>query len=390
VTRPSILACKVALSRDPGNAEIMEQLAAQLLDAGRATEAEPWLRTLVALNAGRHELQTALGNALKTGGRFLEAEQAYRQALALAPEDLPARYNLAILDLLQGRLQEGWEGRELRWQAAGVPQRGFAEPLWDGSPLGGRTLLLHGAQEGFGDAIMALRFAFEAKTRGARVLVECHPHLVALFATCPAVDALVAWPEPLPPFHCQAPLMSLPRILGTELATIPWPGPYLRAPGGGTSFTLPGTFKVGLVHAGNPTHPDDASRSIPPDLLEPLARLRPHCAFFSLQKHREPDLPPLPESLGAMDLGGDLPDFAATARLLTALDVLVTVDTAVAHLAGAMGRDVRLLLPFEPDWRWLLNRADSPWYPSLRLFRQPEPGDWATPVAELEASLHDA
>ena len=235
---------------------------------------------------------------------------------------------------------------------------------------------------------MALRYAFEAKARGARVLVEAHPSLCTLFRTCPAVDEVVAHPDALPPFHCQALLMSLPRILGTELATIPWPGPYLHAPG--PPPPLPGTFRIGLVYAGNPAHPGDASRSLPPDLLEGLASLRPRCTFFSLQQHRTPALPSLPACLGAEDLGGHLPDFAATAGFLASLHALITVDTAVAHLAGAMGLPVQLLLPFEPDWRWLLDRKDSPWYPSFQLFRQPEPGDWATPLGSLEETLHGA
>lgn len=372
MTAPAtILACRVALSRNPGDAAAKAVLAQLLLDAGRAGEAEPLLRDLLALDPSRPGLRTALGNAHKRMGRLDEAEASYRIALEADPGDIAARYNLAILCLLQGRLGEGWEGRELRWRAAGVAPRAFCEPEWDGSPLRGRTLLLHGAQEGFGDAIMALRFAAQAK--GGRVLVECHPHLAELFRTCPLVDGVIPLGEPLPPFDVQALLMSLPRILRVEKDTIPWPGPYLRAPGAPEALG-PG-FKVGLVHAGSPAHPDDAARSIPPDRFEVFSSLLPDCAFFSLQKAGAP-LPPLPAELRARDLGRALPDFAATARILASLDLLVSVDTSVAHLAGAMGLPVLLLLPFEPDWRWMLEGDTTPWYPSIRLFRQPRPEDW--------------
>jgi len=230
---------------------------------------------------------------------------------------------------------------------------------------------------------MALRYAQIAG--GGRVVVECHPHLAALFRTCAFADEVVACGDPLPPFHVQALLMSLPRIFATGLDTIPWPGPYLHSPG--PAFPLKGTMKAGIVHAGNPGHPDDANRSIPPELFEALAPLRPQWTFHSLQKRRVPDLPPLPESLGAVDLGDALEDFSATASVLESLDALITVDTAVAHLAGAMGRKVHLLLPFEPDWRWMLDRVDSPWYPTLRLHRQPSPGDWPSVLEALASEL---
>jgi tetratricopeptide (TPR) repeat protein len=381
VSGPTVLSCRVGLSRDPHNPALLAALAQLLLDAGRALEAEPVLRELLEQDPARPGLRTALGNALKGAGRFQEAEAAYRAALELDPADVPARYNAALLALLQGRLEEGWEGRELRWLAGGARPRTFAEPAWDGGPLEGRTLLLHGAQEGFGDAIMALRYAKLA--RGGRVVVECHPALAELFRTFPA--EIIPFGEPLPPFHCQALLMSLPRVFRTGLATIPWPGPYLRAPG--PVPDLGGGFKVGLVHAGNPDHPDDAARSIPPECLERLAALRPRCRFFSLQKTRDPALAPLPASLGAVDLGEAMDDFAATANLLAALDLIVSVDTAVVHLAGAMGRPGHLLLPFEPDWRWLLDRDDSPWYPTLRLHRQTVPGDWDGVLQALTEEL---
>jgi hypothetical protein len=330
-------------------------------------------------------------------GQYAQAEAGLRQALALDPAYLPAQFNLAMLLLLEGRLAEGWEGRDLRWEVTHTTPRSFKEPLWDGLALHGRTILLHGAQEGLGDAIMALRYAAPLKQLGARVLVECDPSLAGVFRTCPWADEIISHGDPLPPFHCQAPLMSLPRLFDTTLETIPRPIPYLGVPPGPPTprqrlgeerLAVPARLKVGLVHAGNPGHVNDANRSIPPSELAPLGQLGPDIAFFSLQKTREA-LPALPGSLGAVDLGDLLGDFTDTARALARLDLVISVDTAVAHLAGAMGKPVMLLLPFVPEWRWLLDREDSPWYPGFRLFRQSKPGLWEEVVARIQAALLD-
>jgi tetratricopeptide (TPR) repeat protein len=333
-----------------------------------------------------------MAGAYQRLGRHPEAEACYREAMALAPDDLPARFNFAILLLLLGRLEEGWPGRELRWEATGVAPRAFQEPAWDGSPLAGRTILVHGAQEGLGDAIMALRYTKLLKEQGARVLVACAPTLAELFRTCPWQDQVILEGESLPPCHCQAPLMSLPWLFRTRLDTIPSPGPYLSAPPSPLTprqrlcaqrMETCAPFRIGLVFAGKPDHPEDARRSLPPQALEALALLRPRAAFFSLQQHRDPPLPPLPKALGAVDLGDLLEDFTDTARAVAALDLVISVDTAVAHLAGAMGKPVQLLLPHQAEWRWMLDRADSPWYPSFRLYRQDRPGAWAPVLQRL-------
>lgn len=338
------------------------------------------------------QIPTCQAGAYQRLGRYPEADASFREALALAPDDLATRYNHSILLLLQGRLEEGWPGRELRWQATGVAPREFEEPDWDGTTLAGRTILVHGAQEGLGDAIMALRYTRLLKEQGARVLVECAPSLANLFRTCPWPDEVIPEGAPLPPFHCQAHLMSLPWLFRTRLDTIPGGIPYLGVPASPLSprqwrcaqrLETSRAFRIGLVFAGKPGHPEDARRSLPPEALAELAVLRPRATFYSLQQHRTPALPRLPKALGAVDLGDLLVDFTDTARAVAAMDLVISVDTSVAHLAGAMGKPVQLLLPHRAEWRWMLDRADSPWYPTFRLYRQDQPGDWAPVLQRL-------
>ena len=385
-----------ALAADPGLAATHVQLGQCLDRRGALDQALAQYRLASALAPDAPQVATSLATTYQRLGRYDEAEACLRAALALAPTDLPARYNLAMLLLLLGRLEEGWAGRELRWQAAGIRPRAFAEPVWNGQPLQGRSILLHSAQEGLGDAIMALRYAPLLQALGARVLVQCDPALTELFTTCPWVDQVVAEGQPLPGFHCQAQLMSLPGLFGTRLDSIPCPIPYLHAPSAPANpsqrrcaqrLTRPARLRVGLVHAGNPRHPNDDRRSIAPAELAALAGLGPELAFFSLQQHRQPALPPLPEALNAVDLGDLLGDFGDTARALAHLDLVISVDTAVAHLAGAMGKPVLLLLPREPEWRWLLERGDSPWYPSFQLFRQAPAESWGQLLARVKAAL---
>jgi hypothetical protein len=252
---------------------------------------------------------------------------------------------------------------------------------WDGGQLAGRTILLH-AEQGFGDTLQFIRYLPLVQERGRQIVLECQPELRRLLQSNMPDMSIVSRGHALPPFDVQCPLMSLPRIFATDLTNIPPSVPHLEANADDIAVwrnrlaehTAPA--KVGLVWAGNPDHANDRNRSVELASLAPLAEV-PGVRFFSLQKGEAvSETNKLTTNMDLTDTAAELMDFADTAALIANLDLIITVDTAVAHLAGAMGRPVWTLLPFVPDWRWLLNREDSPWYPTMRLFRQPTIGDW--------------
>jgi tetratricopeptide (TPR) repeat protein len=326
-----------------------------------------------------------LANTLQAGGRLDAALVMQDRALALAPGQADMRYNRALLLLLMGRWVEGWREHECRWQAAGFgsPRRVFDSPAWDGRPLPGGTLLLHWEQ-GLGDTIQFVRYAAAARRRVGRLVLEAQPPLVPLLRGLPGVDAVVAAGDALPRCDAHAALLSLPHLLGeAEPARMP---PYLVA---GPTIRRQGTGPlIGLVWAGNPKHLNDRNRSIPLAVLAPLLAIS-GLHWVSLQ------VGPRVADIAAAGLADRLPDaspglvdFAATAAVLAQLDLLITVDTAVAHLAGAMGRETWLLLPFAPDWRWGTMGDRTRWYGSMRLWRQPAPGDWPALIGPLCDSLH--
>ncbi len=322
--------------------------------------------------------------------RTEEAIADARRAVALGPANALAHLNLGIALLQGGQLEEGFREYEWRWQVAEIaafdPQLGI--PRWQGEPFAGRTLLLW-AEQGLGDSLMALRYFPKVKALGGRVLLRLQPSLLRI-ARGVDVDQLLSEDEEPPQADLQAPLMSLPALLGPE--PIP-PAPYLRMPPAEAAprralvdarlDAIHGP-KVGLVWAGNAVHQDNAYRCLPPEALRGLARLQ-GVTWVSLQRWEDgpPAHPPLP----IVDLGDALSDFCDTAYALSKLDGLVTVDTSVAHLAGALGLPAHLILACAPDWRWQLHRGDSPWYPSLKLFRQPMDGDWNGAVAAVADAL---
>lgn len=281
-----------------------------------------------------------------------------------------------------GDFVRGWQEYEHRWTLSENHgrQREFAAPRWQGGELAGRTLLLH-AEQGLGDTLQFVRYAPLLVRRGARVIVLCQPPLKRLLMEMEGIS-VVADDEPLPEFDLQLPLLSLPRAFGTTLATIPAEVPYLRADpvdvrAWGRKLDDKDHFKIGLVWAGNRRHLNDRNRSCTLDAFAPLAAVS-GIRLYSLQKDAAAaEIQNAPATMRLVDVGKELVDFADTAAAITCLDLVITVDTAVAHLAGALARPAWLLLPFAPDWRWMLAREDSPWYPSLRLFRQNQAGDWS-------------
>jgi len=394
---PEAIAHYQFLLQQQPTADAHYNLANALRDEGQLNAAIYHYRQAIEQQSDYGNAWNNLANTLKDAGRVDEAIACYRHTLALAPDHASAHYNLGYALLLKGDLGAGFAEYEWRWRVANFKApRACPQPQWDGSDLNGATILLH-TEQGFGDAIQFSRYVLLVAQRGGRVLIECRPPLMRLLSTVPGVTQVVSRDAPTPPFDVHAPLMSLPHILGTTLATVPAPIPYLSAPAEG--FTLPEPagdasaaaappLKVGLVWAGSPTHKNDAHRSCP--FMYLWRRLRsPGITFYSLQKgDRTRDLADYCDGQWPMiDLSDRLQDFADTAVAIAQLDLVITVDTAVAHLAGALGKPVWVLLSHPCDWRWLGDRPDSPWYPTARLFRQTQPGDWAELLGRVRQAL---
>ncbi|MBN8900549.1 MAG: tetratricopeptide repeat protein, partial [Rhodospirillales bacterium] len=353
-----------------------------------------------ALSAGAApgKVLNNLGLLLQELGQLDEAEAVCRAALDQDPDRIEARVNLALLLLARGDYVEGWRAYESRLLLPGAQTRRFLQPQWTGAtPPDGRTILLH-AEQGFGDTLQFCRYAPLLAAAGARVLLEVPPALVRLAKTLTGVAAVVTAGDPLPPFDLHCPLMSLPVAFGTTLDSIPHSLPYLQAdPVQEADWRqalaqVPGR-RIGLVWAGSARldHPHaaalDRRRSVSLAALAPLAAI-PACSFISLQLGVAA-AQPSPPGMQLHDPTTHLHDFADTAAVIAALDAVVSVDSAVAHLAGAMGKPVFLLNRFDTCWRWLHGRDDSPWYPTLRQFRQPARHDWATPITQLAQALAD-
>lgn len=376
-----------AVGRWPDRFLLWNNRGNALLELSRYDEAAASYRRALKLAPQLHDARVALASCLQSIGHLNEAMAACDIVLQAAPDHAEAHWNRALLLLLQGNYHEGWQEYEWRWKKRRFtsPLRQFAQPQWQGEPLAGKTILVH-AEQGFGDTLQFCRYVPLLAASAAQVIFECHPPLVALMATLGAAVHLVPLGQPLPSFDVQVPLLSLPRLCGTTLETIPRMIPYLQPPAGRLAFwqsIMPhdGRRKVGLCWAGK-AYPDPG-RSIPVAMLSVLAGIT-DVSFVSLQMEAGEQQPPLP----LLDLTMLIRDFADTAALIAQLDLVITIDTAVAHLAGALGKETWLLLPAAPDWRWLLKREDSPWYPAMRLFRQQQAGQWAPVVEQAMSVLH--
>jgi tetratricopeptide (TPR) repeat protein len=369
--------------------EAHNNLGAVLLKAGDPEAAHASFERAVALKPADAEAHHNLASALFELGRYADALKSCRRATVADPAHAQANFTEAMLLLVQGKLREGFEKYEWRWKLGTLVPRNFPVPLWNGEDLAGRTILLHGEQ-GFGDTIQGLRYVPLVAARGARVVLEVPAALTRLAARLPGVAELVTGGQALPRFDLCCPLLSLPRAFATTLETIPAEVPYLSAEPNAVERwrkKLDGTgLKVGIAWAGSPLHRSDARRSIDVEALEPLLRLE-GVRWFSLQVgERAGDLARLAPGL-VTDLAPQLADFAETAAAIANLDLVITVDTAVAHVAGAIGRPAWVMLRKTPDWRWLVDRDDSPWYPTLRLYRQRRRGDWDEVVRRVRTAL---
>ncbi len=385
-----------AIALDPGVFQAHLNLGALLAARKRFDEAEAAYLAALACDPAAPAGWSNLGVLYACTGREAPAEHCYRQAIALDPGYALARFNLAYVLLRQARFDEGWAMLEARaWADAMAPR--MPCPRWDGEPLDARAILIvH--EGGHGDMLQFCRYASVLKSHGARrVGLVCHPALAELLRSLDGVDEILPLDQPMPAsgWDLWVSLLSLPHRCGTRLDSIPASVPYLRAEPARVArwrehLSPDGRLRVGLVWRGNPAFENDADRSLPTlDMLAPLAAIA-GVRWFSLQvgagsdEARHP-----PAGLAIEPLGDALTDFADTAAAIAQLDLVITVDTAAAHLAGALGRPCWVLLPaFKPDWRWLADRSDSPWYPGvMRLFRQARMGDWTPTIAAVAQAL---
>ena len=360
--------------------------ALALLGEARYGDALECLLQLEKSLPGDPALLSNIGVLARDSGDLARAEQYFRRVCTVLPEDAAGHFNLALTLLRAGRLREGFEEYEWRWLLPQfVPQRReFVQPLWGGEPLAGRRILLW-SEQGAGDGMQFVRYAPLVRQAGGKPILEVLPHMERLVSYMeggyPVVNALTEGVE----FDVHCPLMSLPQRFGTELSSIPPPARFdlpadLRARW--ASRLRAGDKAVGLVWATNPSYFNNASRSIPGEFFAPLAQL-PGVDCWGLQVGPAASETPA----GVENLAADLVDFAETAAAIDALDLVITVDTAVAHLAGSLGKPVWLLLMYAADWRWMLDREDTPWYPGMRLFRQTRPRDWGEVMERVVAAL---
>ncbi|MGO8699427.1 MAG: tetratricopeptide repeat protein [Limisphaerales bacterium] len=341
------------------------------------------------LNPQDYEAWTNLGNFYKQLNQIAPALAACERALQCQSDFALAHWNRALVLLLAGRLQEGFQEYEWRWRLKGpifVP-RSYSQPLWNGQLIRDKTLLVH-AEQGLGDAIQFVRYLRRIRPRAGRIVLETPAPIQSLFEQAACADQTIAQGEAPPPFDYYIPLMSLPRLCQTTLETIPHDVPYLETPAFTDFPKIPsGQMKVGLTWAGNAFSTDLADRSIRLEELSPLFEI-PGIVFFGLQVPVPPRDEPAARALRHLvNLAPHLGDFRRTAAVIGQMDLVISVDTAVAHLAGALAKPVWTLLMHSPDWRWLLARSDSPWYPTMRLFRQTERGQWAQPIGQVAREL---
>lgn len=375
-----------AAYRWPNLAMLWNNRGNTLLALTRYAEAAESYRRALQLAPELHDARVALASCLHYLGYLNEALAACDIVLRSVPDHAEAHWNRALLLLLQGSYPEGWQEYEWRWKKRRFtsPLRQFSQPQWHGESLAGKTILIH-AEQGFGDTLQFCRYLPLLAASASQVVFECHPPLAVLMETLSPGIVIVPMGQPLPAFDCHLPLLSLPRLFNTTQETILGVLPYLQPPVERLPFwrsVMPqdNLFKVGLCWAGK-LYPDPC-RSIPAAALARFAG----CAgvsFVSLQLGEGIARP----ELALVDLTMLLQDFADTAALIAQLDLVITIDTAVAHLAGALGKQTWVLLPAAPDWRWLLKREDSPWYPGMRLFRQQQPGNWAPVLEQVVAEL---
>ncbi|MBT4018186.1 MAG: tetratricopeptide repeat protein [Alphaproteobacteria bacterium] len=377
-----------ALGINPHDAECFSDLAISLERLGRIEDAIAARREAVDLAPQVAGFMGDLGRLLTENGADEEAGMWFDRALAVDPQAARVHFNKALFLLRRGEFEAGWAEHEWRLKFSSLadifPEH--SQPYWDGSDLAGKTIFLHGEQ-GWGDTIQCARFIYQVSQLAGRVVLGIREPLARLFECLPGVDQIITDPLDLPHFDVRCSLLSLPYFFKADLTSIPDTEPYLTAPGNRPAFVDKDNFNIGLVWGGSPTHKNDHNRSVSLSILKPLLDIK-GCVFHSLQvDDRRQDIGREGLSEQITDAGADLVDLADTADLIMELDLVITVDTSVAHLAAALGKPVWIMLAEPADWRWLRDRDDSPWYSGVQLFRQTKRGEWADVIELLVARL---
>jgi len=379
-----------ALALDPKLVGAGNGLGIVLEEQGRIDEAEAVYRRTLKVAGEEPDILFNLGNVLRDQHRAADAADAYRRAIRVRPDFAEAHVHLAYALLMQGNYKPAWAEYEWRWRVPAFAGTGrdYPVPTWDGGPLRGRTLLLW-AEQGFGDTLQFARYAGVAAGMGGRVILDCQPALVRLMSSAAGVWKAIARGDEPPKFDVHAPLLSLPGLLGTTLRTVPRNVPYLAAePALVESWRkrlagAPG-LKVGIAWRGSAERRGNPARACPLAAFAPLLEDR-RLHLFSLQKEMADEDRPLPK--GLTNLSHELKDFADTAAIVAAVDAVVTIDTAVAHLAGGLGWPTLVMVSTACDWRWLTEGNTTPWYPNVRIIRQARPGDWGGVLRNVAAAL---
>jgi tetratricopeptide (TPR) repeat protein len=388
-----------AIELKPNYAEAYHSLGNALYMQDSLDDAAAYHRRALALKPDYAEAYVSLGTDLARLEKHEDALDNFHHALALKPDYVEAHCSKAFINLRFGNFAVGWPEYEWRWQLKDLAEvaKSLTMPLWDGKNFQGKTILLY-CEQGYGDSIQFIRYAPMVKEKGGKVLLSCPQRLLRLFKNVAGIDEIFPDGTSISACDLRAPLMSLPLLFDTRLDTIPCSVPYLSAPADQAAIWAQrlrpyNGLKVGVVWAGDSRstaylRSTDRRRSMSLSQFEPLGSVSGNIHFFSLQKGSPADQAKnAPPGLKLIDFMDSVEDFADTAAFIANLDLVIGVDTSVIHLAGAMGKPVWVLSRFAGCWRWLLKREDSPWYPTLRLFRQPQAGDWSSVIESVCTAL---
>jgi tetratricopeptide (TPR) repeat protein len=390
----AIEAFQTTIKKDPNFENAYYNMGIAFSEKGQLDNAIHLYQQTLRVNPSRPDVYNNLAIAYEEKGDIGNAIPYFKKAVELTPEDAEIHWNLSLALLLSGDLLNGWKEYQWRFGINDFRKNLFLRPLWNGSDITGKTLLIH-SEQGFGDTLQFIRYASLVAERGAKVIVQCPRELVSLLRSVEGIWTVIAFGEELPEFDVHCPLLSLPFIFGTTIETVPSKIPYIIADPlsvqrwEGELLNDKERIKIGLVWAGGAKNKNDKHRSLLLTEFTSLAGFE-DIIFYSLQKGDAAiQTSTVPEGMRLIDYTEELEDFSDTAALIQNIDLIISVDTAVAHLAGALGKPVWTLLPFVPDWRWMLNREDTPWYPTMRLFRQPSPGNWESVMQKLRMVLRD-
>jgi tetratricopeptide (TPR) repeat protein len=379
------------LTIDAKNMAALNNRGNVLEELGRLDDALESYDLALKISPTNADILVNKGNVLKDLRRIDEAFELYNKAVDVAPQSAKAHYNRGLSCLMTGDLEKGWDDYQWRWQNTALSmQRPVTDkPVWDGTDLNGKTILLY-PEQGKGDEVQFARYIPLVAERGGRVVLWASRPMLRLLSGVSGAAIVCDTLEGAGSYDCHASLMDLPGIFRTSLETIPNETPYLNLENDlldiwSGRLGPKENLRVGLVWAGNPAHKNDRNRSIDLELFQPLSEIK-ELSLFSLQVGQS-EKAAIVLGSSVRELEKEIKDFADTAAAISALDLVISVDTAVAHVAGALGKPVWTLLPFIPDWRWLLDRDDSPWYPSMRLFRQDRPGDWSGVITNVVTEL---